>query len=274
MTQYEFDTPHPLPLYVQIGRGQVQLTAADTTRCLVETTGPGAEEVEVQMEDGTLRVIQPQRAGFLADRKVTARIVVPTGSEPVIRTGSADVTVAGTIGEAEIRTGSGDVHVEAVAASASIETGSGDLRVDEAAGPLRLKSGSGDLRVGVAAGPVAASTGSGDVQIDVGQGPISTKTGSGDLGVRHAGSNLAWQTGTGDLTVQRIDRGQVRAKSASGDVTLGVPAGLPVWTDIHTTTGDVTSDLQPVGRPADDEADRLEVRVTTATGDVRLHQAQ
>ena len=272
MTDHEFDTPQPLALHVQIGRGRVDLTAADTTRSLVEVTGPGAEEVEVHLSGDQLNVIQPSRSGFLRDRQVTVRITVPSGSAPAVRTGSADVHLSGVVGDTEIRTGSGDVRIEVVDGPALVETGSGDVAIDEAHGPLRLKSGSGDLVVGHAAAPVAASTGSGDVRIDTSDGPVVTKTGSGDMLIRHAASDIGWQTGTGDLAVQRVERGQVSAKSASGDIVLGVPPRLPVWTDMHSTTGDVSSDLEGVGEPAPG-ADHLEVRATTATGDIRLRRA-
>lgn len=272
MTDYQFETPAKLPLYVQVHRGRVWITAADTAQSVVEVTGPGADDVEVHLDGGTLHVVQPGRAGFLRDREVHVRMTVPTGSSPAVRTGSADLDISGTVGETEIHSGSGDVTVEAVDDSALVETGSGDVRIAQGTGPLRLKSGSGDLAVGSATGPVAASTGSGDVRIDTSAGPVVTKTGSGDLAIERACADIGWRTGTGDLAVGRIERGEVRATSASGDVTLGVPADLAVWTDINTTTGDVSSNLDPIGEPAEG-ADRLLVRVTTATGDVRLRRA-
>lgn len=273
MTDYQFDTPEALPIYIQVGRGRVTLTATDTNRSLVQLTGPGAEDVQVTLDEGTLEVIQPGRTGFQRDREVDVMVTLPTGSEPTIRTSSASVQVDGVVGETEIRTGSGDVRLEIADDACTVESGSGDVVVGEARGLLRLKSGSGDLRIGRASGPVVASTGSGDVHIDTSGGPVATKTGTGDLRIRHAEAELEWRTGTGDLAVERIERGQVHANSGSGDVSIGVPGGLSVWTDLHTTTGDVISNLAPVGQP-DDGADHLELRVTTGTGDIHLHQAQ
>jgi hypothetical protein len=61
-------------------------------------------------------------------------------------------------------------------------------------------------------------------------------------------------------------------KGASGDVTVGVPAGVPVWTDISTVTGAIRSQLPHAGQPAEG-ADHVEVRAKTVSGDIVLTQA-
>ena len=62
------------------------------------------------------------------------------------------------------------------------------------------------------------------------------------------------------------------AKTASGDVRVGVVPGTPVWTDIRTASGRLASDLPATGEPGPDQP-YLEVRATTASGDVTLHQS-
>ena len=54
-------------------------------------------------------------------------------------------------------------------------------------------------------------------------------------------------------------------------VHTGVP-GTPVWTDVRTASGRLSSDLPSTGEPAPDQP-YLEVRATTASGDVTLHQS-
>ena len=66
--------------------------------------------------------------------------------------------------------------------------------------------------------------------------------------------------------------GRLTAKTASGDVRIGVVAGTPVWTDVRTASGRLTSTLPRTGEPAADQP-YLEVRATTASGDVTLHQS-
>ena len=49
--------------------------------------------------------------------------------------------------------------------------------------------------------------------------------------------------------VEQVHRGQVRAKNVSGDITVGVPDGVPVWTDLSTVTGTLSSNLAGAGEP-------------------------
>ncbi|MDQ6641356.1 MAG: DUF4097 domain-containing protein, partial [Actinomycetota bacterium] len=130
---------------------------------------------------------------------------------------------------------------------------------------------SGDVRIGTAASPVGISTGSGDVTIGTTSASTVIKTGSGDLTVNRAETDLSLTTASGDTEVGRFSRGALRAKSASGDVRIGIPRGVPVWTDISTVSGRVGSDLESAGEPAPGQ-DHVEVRASTVSGDVLLRQ--
>ena len=46
-----FDTPEPIDLYVENGRGLVDVTATDTTETTVRITGDRAEEFDVRYTD-------------------------------------------------------------------------------------------------------------------------------------------------------------------------------------------------------------------------------
>ena len=68
-----------------------------------------------------------------------------------------------------------------------------------------------------------------------------------------------------------MHRGQLQAKNVSGDIRVGIPAGVPVWTDVSSVTGEVTSTLEAAGRP-DEGQDYVELRAKTVSGDVHLEQ--
>jgi DUF4097 and DUF4098 domain-containing protein YvlB len=125
------------------------------------------------------------------------------------------------------------------------------------------------VELGQAASAVAVSTGSGDVAIGTSGGPTVVKTGSGDLTVADAHADVAMTTGSGDLVIRSAHRGRVSVKGASGDVRLGIPAGIPVWTDISTVSGEIHSNLNGAGQP-EEGADHVEVRAKTVSGDVVL----
>lgn len=271
MTEHQFETPRPVRLHVEIGKGTVQVAATDTTQTRVEITGRDADQVDVHQDGDRVVVIGPrQRGGFFGpDHRLDVVIGVPTGSDVWCRTGSADITVTGVVCEAQLKSGSGDIEVDTASGPLVAESGSGDIRVEEARDKLMSKSGSGDVLVVDANGNLMVSTGSGSVQLWTTRAPAVVKTGSGDVKVGDAGTDLMMTSGSGDLVVTTARRGRVTVKSASGDVQVGVPAGVPVWTDVSTVSGEIRSNLRGAGQP-EPGADHLEVRAKVVSGDVVL----
>lgn len=271
--QQTFDTPAPIEMYVEVGRGRVRVRAVETTRTEVRIEGRHAEQVELTHEGDRLSLVAPKvRTGFFgSDPELVVDVDLPTGSTLVTKLGAADLVVEGTLEALRSRTGSGDVTVAHVTGAAVLDTGSGDIDIARTDGDLRIKSGSGDITVAHAA-HAGIATGSGDVRIRQAQGAVSLKAGSGDLRIDHAGSDVDLTTGSGDLVVGRFDRGSLVAKTATGDVAVGVAAGVPVWTDISSITGRISSTLTGAGQPEPGQ-DHIELRVTTVSGDVRLQDA-
>ena len=272
MTEYRFETDQPVHLFTEIGKGSVKVVATDTAETNVQVTGRDADQVLVRQEGGQISVIGPKQRGLVSfgnNDRIDVLITLPTHSEVAVRTGSADVTVTGSVSAAQLKSGSGDLEVDAADGPLSLETGSGDVRVEQAGGALKAKSGSGDVLVVDAAGTLMVSTGSGDVQLWTTRAPAVVKTGSGDLKVGDAGADLSFSTGSGDLVVKSAERGRVTAKCASGDVHIGVKAGVPVWTEITTVSGEIRSTLQGAGEPTGG-GDHIELRARTVSGDVVL----
>ncbi|MEZ5193022.1 MAG: DUF4097 family beta strand repeat-containing protein [Nocardioides sp.] len=274
MTDYRFETQGPTSLYVEIGAGEVTVSATDTAETRNEVTGDDADQVQVRQDGARISVVAPQdRVGFLGrSKQVYVEVVLPTGSEVAAKTGSADITVHGEAGPAQLRSGSGDVSVETLGGPALLETGSGDITVRTAQAQLRVKSGSGDVRIYHADDATSVSTGSGDIHIGQSLGPVAAKTGSGDLQVDDAGTDVSLKSGSGDCAIGAARRGRMVVTGASSDVRIGVPSGLPVWTDINTLTGDLHSSLESAGAPEHDDDPYVELRVTTVSGDIQLHQ--
>jgi len=271
MTDHRFDTDRPVQLFAEIGKGSVQVVATDTTETRVEVTGRDADLVDVRQDGDRISVVGPkQRTGiFGGDNSLEVVVTLPTTSDVAIKTGSADITLTGTVGSGQLRSGSGDVEIDAADGPLLVETGSGDIRVEEAHAALKAKSGSGDVLVVDAAAPLQVSTGSGDVQLWTTRAPAVVKTGSGDVKVGDAGTDVTMTTGSGDLVVSTARRGRLTAKGASGDVHVGIPAGVPVWTDISTVSGEIRSNLHGAGKPQEG-ADHVELRAKVVSGDIVL----
>jgi DUF4097 and DUF4098 domain-containing protein YvlB len=271
--QKTFDTPGPTSLYVELGSGDLSIRAEDVTTTTVNVDGKTADDVIVELRGSQIVVLASQRrTGFFAgSNDLSVSVTLPSDSELSTKLGSADLDAAGRLGTAKIKSGSGDVQLDQLAGDAVVETGSGDIQIDSVTGDLRIKSGSGDIEVDRLGGAATISTGSGDVEIGTAQGSVQVKSGSGDMRVREAHSDLALSTASGDLAVGRMHRGSLQAKNVSGDIHVGIPAGVPVWTDIGAVTGSVSSNLEGAGQPEEGQ-DFIEVRAKTVSGDILLEQ--
>jgi DUF4097 and DUF4098 domain-containing protein YvlB len=267
--QQSFSTEGPVAVYVELGAGSLLVRAEPTTESRVDIEGPRAEEFDVAMDGRQLSVIAPKGRFFSGNEQHRVEIVVPEDSDLATRLGSADTSTTGPLGLLKLKTGSGDVRVDTATGHAVVESGSGDVTCDRLEAEVRIKSGSGDVELGEVHGKIGISTGSGDVVLGLVHDTTVVKTGSGDLEVQRPEADVQFSTASGDLSVTQARHGAIVAKSASGDIRVGVADGTPVWTDINTVSGEVSSSLASAGKPAEGQP-YLEVRANTVTGDVHL----
>jgi len=271
--QRTFSTPTPVSLFVELRTGALVVHAEPTEETVVDVSGGHEDDVTVEQHGDEISVIANRRGNgfFGSSPQVSVRVSLPQDSRLSTKLGSADLRVEGRVGATKVRTGSGDVQIDEVAAEASFEAGSGDIQVDVVNGSLQVKCGSGDVVLDRLGGPTEVSTGSGDVTVGSAQQSLSVKSGSGDLRAREAHGDVVLNTASGDLVVDRLDGGQLTARNVSGDIHVGIPAGVPVWTDISTMTGSVRSNLHGAGEPGEGE-DYIELRAKTVSGDIVLEQ--
>ncbi len=269
---HEFGADGPQRVHVELQSGDVEVAAVEDPVLVVDVEGDRAEEVQVERTDAGLAVIGPRRTGFFStDSGCRVRLRVPLDSDLTTKLGSAGLTTRGRLGTAHLATGSGDIDLDDVRV-ASVRSGSGDVGIGTVQADADVKAGSGDVRVRSVGGAARVVTGSGRVEIGEGRGALSLKSGSGDLVVAAAAADASLTTASGDLAVGRVDRGKVQLRNVSGDIRLGVAPGIPVWTDVQSTTGRVHSALPPVGPPREGQ-EYVEVRAHSVSGDIHLGQA-
>jgi putative adhesin len=268
-----FDTPEPIQLYVELGSGDLVAHAEEVAETSVDVSGKDADDVVVEQRGTEIVVLAKQQHGgfFGGFRELSVRVTMPSHSRLTTKLGSADLRVTGRLGGATLRTGSGDLDLEAVHGDVHVESGSGDLAIEEVTGRLEAKTGSGAVWLQRLHGPGQIATGSGDVSIGSAAESVQVRSGSGDMRVREAEDDVSLHTASGDLVVDAMRRGQLTAKNVSGDIRVGVPGGVPVWTDISSVTGSVRSNLEGAGEPGEDQ-DYIELRARTVSGDVHLQQ--
>jgi DUF4097 and DUF4098 domain-containing protein YvlB len=254
--RHTFATTEPVELLLEIQAGTMTVHASPTTEVALDVTAHGGDDhaVTVERAGRQIRVIGPRGIGlFRRGSHIDIRASVPEGTDLVVRTGSADLQVTGSIADVDIRTGSGDMAI-------GLTTGS-----------VRATAGSGDVRLGSVAADAAINAGSGDIVIERAGGRVLVKSGSGDVVVRTCAADVSATTGSGDIHLGRLTVGTTTVRTGTGDVLVAVTDGVPVWTDI-AAGGGVTSTLTPRGEPGPGQP-FVTVRGQVGTGSVRLIDA-
>ena len=205
-------------------------------------------------EDGRRLVVRSTEELPLRGVPLAVTVQAPPASRVAARTGSGDVTVSGTAGWAAVRTGSGRAQLDDVDGDADVTTGSGDVAVGRVAGRSRVRTGSGEVRVAGVAGPAQVRASSGDVHV----GEVAA-----DLGVR---------TGSGGIRVADARAGRLDLTTGSGELHIGVHAGVAAELDLSSGSGHARSELDvsavaPAGAPG------LRVGGRTGSGDITVTRA-
>jgi hypothetical protein len=278
MRSWDFDTPGPVRLDLELPFGRVDVDTDDSaTQTHVDLDGSGGDVqdlidsavVDARPRGGgdEVRVEIRRRSGFFISfghgPELRLRVTCPSGADLVVRTKSADLRSRGRLGSAEVKTASGEI---------SLDTVSGDVRVKTASGDFALSEGHGVTQV---------QTASGDVSLQEAHGDVSVQGVSGDVWIKDARQSVHVNTVSGDQRVDAVVAGSVEAQAVSGDVLVGVRRGSRVYVDANTISGSTSSELNLTDAPADDEADgneaddgpMVEVRAKTVSGDISIVRA-
>lgn len=279
---YTFNTPDPVNLQVELSRGLVRIIAEDCQTTRIELTpidGDFAAQAlidaaEVTQDGNAIQVkVPPPQRGFLRGfgGKVLVTIHLPTGSRGMIRVHSASVEAQGRLGDLRVHSASGRIRIED-AGAVEAYTGSGEIRIGHASGPCDARTGSGPVEIESAAGETRLTSNSGAVTVGKAAGALKATTGSGEVKVGRTGPEADLFAASGRVTVDLAGPGRLRARTASGEVRIGVTRGLPTWLDVRTTSGAVRSRLEASSPPGEGE-DHLKLVVHTTSGGVVLDHA-
>jgi DUF4097 and DUF4098 domain-containing protein YvlB len=263
-TSRSFATPKPVDLEVRNPSGTIEVVAADTDTSTVEIRplddhGEAREfaertKVELSGDGRQLTVVVPERRlMFGRGTRIAVAVRVPTDSRVRLRAASADTTCRGRLAELEAQTASGEISAEEVTGRTDVRAASGAIRVG-AAGPVQAHTASGAVRVGSASGDVEVHVASGRVEIGSAAASVSVKSASGDL------------------SVDEVSSGRIELTTASGDLRIGVRAGVVARLDLYTISGRARSEL-PVEDTAPAGGSTVEIRAKTVSGNVLISRA-
>ncbi|MGH3916482.1 MAG: DUF4097 family beta strand repeat-containing protein [Pseudonocardiaceae bacterium] len=294
--QQDFECEGPIEISVEIGNGRldVQLVEGDA--------GAGSVSVQVRPDSagqplwsagiGGLLTWLGEHTGAAPAGELAAeaarstaidftgqRLSVCSPQDFPLRTVPLTIYVAAPAGSSvTARSNSADVAVEGVADRLDASTGSGQVRAQRCTGAVDVRTGSGDVQLGAVLGRLRARTGSGDVDVvalaDSADAGVSTvQTGSGGVRLGAVGHDVNVRTGSGDLTVVDASAGGIDLITGSGQLRVGIHAGVQAEVDVSSGSGRARSDLPVGGQPIEGDV-RLRVRARTGSGDALVTSAR
>ncbi|MBT8213033.1 MAG: DUF4097 domain-containing protein [Acidimicrobiia bacterium] len=238
---------------IQIPSGDVRIVAGDADTIEVLLDGPEAAVSRFTVEQhGDTVEVAPDKSGIRRWSKV-------------------DVVVSGPPEMAlEARLKSADLDIQIPLRWLRVAVASGDIRARDISGDVDIKTASGDIRLGEVSGRCDVSAASGEIRIDTAGGECTVNSASGDIVVANAADRARFRTAAGSVTVKACNGPECDAKTVSGDVRVGIPAGRTIDVDIKSFSGEVYNNLSPSDG---DKTGRFALKVTTVSGDIELRPA-
>jgi DUF4097 and DUF4098 domain-containing protein YvlB len=237
-----FDTPGQWTLSVSVPQGDLAVSTHQDARTHVEIRNArDPQDVVVRCDERARQVsISQNRWGKFGWRRsgLTVDVVVPEGTDIQVKGESLDVDCRGRLGDLVVNTASGDLSADAVGGELRVHSASGDVSADHVAGPVLLRSASGDIQIG------------------------------------QADHDVTLQSASGDVVVDCLRAGRASVQVVSGDVDLGVAAGLQLRLELSTLSGETRPELDLNGDGSGPPpAVALDVRVRTVSGDITVRRA-
>lgn len=258
---------------------------------------PDSEATAIKVNGGTLEIKGKRRrfAGFqlfyFGNGDGYTEVYLPKAyvGNLKICTASGDAEVCFDLqleGNLEVTVASGDVTMENVTAQkAEFTSASGELRLEELeAEQASITTASGDVHLMKSeADDISVNTASGDVQIQEVRGRFDCTTASGDVKVEGGSGWGEIGTASGEVRISLAElTGDLSVSTASGDVTLALPANSSFTFEADTASGDIDTFFDDMlqfskkgnhasGAVNGDDAGR-KVDIETASGDIRIRQ--
>lgn len=291
---HEFMTPGPITVEVRLAAGSADIVAEERADATVEILSSGdpdatqdpAASCRVELVGDRLVIAGPDVGLWFWRRscQVHVRARVPIDSRLIVKTASAETRAHGRYAMARVSTASGATYLDQVTGPTVVNTASGNVRGGTFAGPVEIRGASADICLDRAGwnGPSDTTDGSptGDAKTAgdatppfASGGNIAIHVASGDIEVGHLGGTTRMNTASGRIHLANVHHGEVRTRSASGDISVGVAPGVRAWIDLSSVSGAVHSELPPEAAANPAGQAELGVYARTMSGSITVRKA-
>lgn len=272
-----FTTPAPIAATLEVGGARVRVTASDRADTVVRVEPVDAanrkhlkvaEKTRVEFAAGRLSVktITPgDRAG-----SITVTIELPTGSHLAAYLAFSSVETHGGLGDCELHMASGGAQLDRIGALTA-NIASGEVTIGLIAGGGEIDGAKFGMHVGETNGPVRLANSGGRVTIGHATDELRLSSAACDFDVERADGDVTVETASGAIRIGRMTGGQARLTNGSGDIEVGVGAGIPASIDAKSERGAVHSFVSSEAATASDG--KVTVYARTRHGDIVVQRA-
>ena len=171
----------------------------------------------------------------------------------------------------ELACTSGDILVQIPVVEVRAAVASGDVRIDTVETICRINSASGDIRV-TSAQDAEINTASGTVRLGRIERALRVNAASGNIYADSIGESAIAKVASSDIRIGSFEGSEIRAKTMSGDVHVGVPPRRTVELDFSSLSGRLRNKL-PAGDGSPSEKTLL-ISIAAVSGDLTLSGAK
>jgi hypothetical protein len=276
-----FATPEPISVTIELGVANVRLVSSERSDTVVdvrpsdpadESDVQAAGQVQVDYENGTLRVTGPKRLFDFSKKTRSAEVSIelPSGSHVSAHLVMGDIRGAGRLGQCRLKT-TGNIWLERTG-PLRLHTGVGHITADGISGDAEISTGSGTVQIGAVDGAAVVRNSNGDTAIDAVTGDVRVRNANGAVHIERAGAGVEAKTSNGGIRLGRVVRGSVVLGTATGNLDVGIAEGTAAWLEVNTGYGHVINQLENTTGP--ETADEtVEVRARTSYGDITIHRS-
>ncbi|WP_250031094.1 DUF4097 family beta strand repeat-containing protein [Paractinoplanes maris] len=275
-----FDTPTSISVTIELGVGDLRVTATDRTDTVIEVrpSDPADEsdmeaaaQVRVDFAHGELKVTGPKRLFDFSrkSRSVTVILELPSGSQVDAHFWMGKIQSSGPLGECKLKT-TGDITLERTG-PLRVHTGFGDIVAGAIAGAADISTASGKIRVGEIDGTAVVKNSNGDTAIDAVSGDVRVRNANGVIEVGRAGAGADLKTSNGAIRLGEVVSGSAVLHTAAGNLDIGIAEGTAAWLELTSGFGQVSNELDTTSGPGGDRT--VEVRGRTSYGDITVHRS-
>jgi hypothetical protein len=277
-----FDTPEPITATIELGLGEVRITAAERADTVVAVEPSDladaldrevAERTRVTYANGQLVVEVPKLRSWRLRKpggSIVVTIELPAGSHVHGKAGVANFHCEGSLGDCRITTGVGRIQLDE-ARTLTVKSGASDIAVERVVGHVDIGIASGDVRLRELGSTAVIKKSNDDTWIGVADGDVEVSTANGDISVDVANAAVSAKTARGNLRVGDVARASAVLETYVGDIEVGIREGTAAWLEAKATAGKVRNELEPSERP-DPAAETVEIRARTTVGSVVIRR--